>query len=357
MDNGKSLAETEITIKQSLAIANKVVEAIEADERITSSCNLSSHALRDRLPEICQTIIQAIVTMSLPEVEQNTLSLLTLDLGSRGNKHGYVRSVQKFNPEELVREFFLLKQVAIGELKPQLTANPETTLEKISKIDSIVNRIMENSFQSYVDVQKRQLEDLHQQVFLTQQELTCLIAGHQENLSYLVHEIKNPLTSIIGYCDLFLRQQQQSEPISNLKHIRQVLHQARKVLRLINDTNEISSYKQGNFPIRKQSVNICALLEVITLGLKSSIEAKQLKLVTSCNPNRLVIYSDSLRIQQIVTNLLINAIRYTQRGEINLSCRITDSNLLEIKVADTGIGISDADREYIFEPYFRGQNS
>ena len=83
MDNGKSLVETEISVKQSLAIANKVVEAIEADERITSSCSLSSRALRDHLPEICQVIIKAIAPAALVEVEQNNLSLFTLDLGSR----------------------------------------------------------------------------------------------------------------------------------------------------------------------------------------------------------------------------------------------------------------------------------
>lgn len=258
MDNGKSLVETEISVKQSLAIANKVVEAIEADERITSSCSLSFRALRDHLPEICQVIIKAIAPPAFTEVEQNNLDLF-IDLGSRGNKHGYVRSVQEFNPEELVREFFLLKQVIVRELKPQLSADPETTLEKISTIDLVINRVMENTFQSYVEIRQRQLEDLRQQIFLTKQELTRLVASHQESLSYLVHEIKNPLTSIIGYSDLFLRQQQQSDPISNLEHIQQVLQQGRQVLRLINDTNEISFYQRGNFPIRKQAVDICAL--------------------------------------------------------------------------------------------------
>ena len=75
----------------------------------------------------------------------------------------------------------MLKQVIIRELKPQLSADPETTIEKISAIDLVINRLMENSFQSYVDVRQRQLEDLRQQIFLTKQELTRLVAGHQES--------------------------------------------------------------------------------------------------------------------------------------------------------------------------------
>lgn len=357
MNNDEDLVETEvISIKQSLAIANKVVKAIEADERITSCCNLNSRALRDHLPEICQTIVEAISSPAIKK-EHRKSNLCTFDLDGRGTKHGYVRSVQEFSPEELVREFFILKQVLITELKPQLSTDPETIIDKMTSIDLAINRIMENSFQSYIAVRKRQLEDLRQQIFLTKQELNRLVADRQESLSYLVHEIKSPLTSIIGYSDLFLRQQQQSEPISNLGHIQQVLQQGRKVLRLVNDTNEISFDKQENFPIRIRPVDVCALLEDIILGLKPSIEAKQLRLITSCNPNKLIINSDSLRIQQIITNLLINAIRYTKAGEINLSCRTIDSKLLEIRVADTGIGVSHAEREHIFKPFFRGQKS
>ncbi|MEM9509559.1 MAG: ATP-binding protein, partial [Cyanobacteria bacterium P01_E01_bin.35] len=84
---------------------------------------------------------------------------------------------------------------------------------------------------------------------------------------------------------------------------------------------------------------------------------KNLKLITSCNPQKLMVKSDSLRIQQIITNLLINAIRYTPQGSVEVTCRKVDAKLLEIKVADTGIGIAPSEQKRIFEPYVRGQNS
>ena len=350
------------TVKQdcgknySLAIAAKLIEAIEEDDLITSSCSLSSRALRDNLPEICQTVVEAVISANSETDLDNPLP--QLDRVGQGTKHGYVRSTQNFKIEELVREFSLLKRVAIEELKPLLlNYSSETVIEKLSSIDRAIDRIVENSFQSYATVRKRQLDDLRQQVFLTKQELTRLIAAHQESLSYLVHEIKNPLTSIIGYSDLFIRQQQQEDTIGNLSHIQQVLQQGRKVLRLVNDTSEISAFKEGNFQVRAREVDICALLENITLCLKASIEAKQLKLVTSCQPERLIINSDSLRLQQIITNLLINAVRYTKVGKIELSCRLIDIKQLEIRVADTGIGISKTEQKRIFEPYFRSQQS
>lgn len=340
----------------SSAIAEKLIQAIERDDLIASSCSLSSRALRDHLPEICQTVVETVISAN-SEVEHDNPLPEIAQIG-QGSKHGYVRSTQDFKIEELVREFSLLKQVAIEELTPYLlNYSPKKVIEKLTSVDRAIDRIVENSFQSYATVRKRQLDDLRQQVFLTKQELTRLIAAHQESLSYLVHEIKNPLTSIIGYSDLFIRQQQQEDSLGNLEHIQQVLQQGRKVLRLVNDTSEISAFKEGNFQVRPKEVDICVLLENITLCLNASIEAKQLQLITSCQPERLIVNSDSLRIQQIITNLLINAIRYTQVGKIELSCRLIDIEQLEIRIADTGIGISESEQKRIFEPYFRGQHS
>lgn len=83
------------------AIAKKLLEAIEQDEQIASSNSLSLQAVRDNLPAICQTIIEAIA--------ENNLSLLATRADNQGSQHGYTRFRQDFNPEEIVREFFLLK--------------------------------------------------------------------------------------------------------------------------------------------------------------------------------------------------------------------------------------------------------
>ena len=337
-------------VENSEAIAEKLIEAIKQDEQITSSCSLSFAAVQDNLPAICQTVVQAI--------SNHNLSLLAVCEQNQGSYHGYVRSKQDFEPEEIAREFFLLKQIVLAQVKPQLlTSSPETIFAEIALIDLVIERVMNNSFQTYAEAKKHQIDNLHQQIFLTNRELTRLIEVHQGSLSYLAHEIKNPLTSIIGYSDLFLRQQKNDNSISNLQHIQQVLRQGRKVLRLINDTLEISSYSEGKLRLQKQKFDVCSLIENIALGLKSSVEAKNLKLVINCSPTPLEIKSDSLRLEQIITNLLINAIRYTSSGSIELTCSFVTPELLEIKVADTGVGISKLDRERIFEPYFRSQQS
>jgi signal transduction histidine kinase len=337
------------------AIAEKLIDTIERDRKIPSSSYLGYSAIEDSLPTICQIILQAIADKNLSLVTPSQLEI--------SERHGCVRSEQEFNPEEIVREFYLLKQIILAELRPQLlNCSPEEILQKLAFVDEAIEEVMENSFQSYAKNQQYQLEKLHQQIFLTNQELTRLIEDRQNNISYLTHEIKNPLTSIIGYSDLFIRQQQllcaeNNSSISNLSHIHQVLQQGRKVLRLVNDSLEISSYQQGILKLRWQKVNVCKLVEDITFGLKSSIEAKQLDLVTECLPEPLEIETDSLRLQQIITNLLVNAIRYTPSGKIELTCHQIKSHILEIKITDTGVGIPESEQKRIFEPYFRSTKS
>jgi signal transduction histidine kinase len=341
------------------AIANKLIQAIEKDEQIKTTEHLSFTGIKDSIPEICQTVMVAIA--------KNNLNLLNTNPKKQGGKHGYVRSRQDFKPEELAREFFLLKQIIIAELKPQLiTYSPEIIVEKMRLIDVVVNHIMENSFQTYSEHRKQQEESLCRQIFLTNQELNQLIEEHQDNISYLTHEINNPLTSIIGYSELFLRQPfkcgEKNNAVVNIDYIEKVLQQGKKILRIMKDTVELFSCSKKNFQLKIQKIDVGDLLESIVFSLHPSIEAKQLELYTHYSPQPLEIKSDSLRLQQIITNLLINAIRYTpSAGKIELTCELicqsANQNALEIIVADTGIGISKQDQKHIFKPYFRSKKS
>ena len=337
--------------KQGQTIADRLIEAIEKDGKIASTYSLSVQAVRNNLPAVCETIIKAIA--------DNDLSLVGVAEIDQGSKHGITRSAQDFKPEEIVREFFLLKQIILAESKPQLLeSSPAEILKRLALIDLTINQVMENCFENFAKCRKQQIDNLHQQIFLTNQEISRLLADRQDSFDYLVHEIKNPLTSIIGYSDLYLRQQRQNDiATANLEHIQQVLSQGRNVLRLINDTLEISDCQKGDLKLRIKEIDICLLLEDIIISLKPTLEAKKLKLVSSCSAEKLVIESDPLRLQQIITNLLTNAIRYTARGTITLSCSQTARNDLEIKITDTGSGIDCQNRDRIFEPYFRSDLS
>ncbi|MEL6496223.1 MAG: sensor histidine kinase [Cyanobacteria bacterium J06623_7] len=345
------MVDRNFSLDDSDSIAVRLIQAIQQDSTITSSDFLTQEAIRDNLPALCRTVVRAIA-------EHNVDFMVIAEVDGE-QKHGVNRLAQNFTLEEITREFFLLKKIIIERLKPQLLERSVTeAIDSMALVDLIINRIMDNCFESYAAARQVQVEALHQQIYFTNQEIRRLVVDHQDNLEYLAHEIKNPLTSIIGYSDLYLRQQKEyAATTNNLKHIKQVLQQGRNALRIVNDSVELAEYQQGNFKLKVGRIEICTLLEDIVLSLKSDVEAKNIHLITACNPENLVIKTDYLRLQQIVTNLLTNAIRYTIAGTIEVICNRVEENLLEIKVADTGVGIAPQHRDRVFEPRFRSNLS
>jgi hypothetical protein len=205
-----------------------------------------------------------------------------------------------------------------------------------------------------------ELEHLQSQLTLNNQELTRLVRANQDNLSHLAHELKSPLTSIIGYSDLFLRQQQQKNEVkdtfANLEHIERVLRSGRQLLRLINDALEISRYEAGQMKLQPAATDVCALINDVIEMLEPMARAKELQMLVNCDRAPEQVVTDALRLQQILTNLVSNAIRYSNSGTVKVTCQVLNDNSWVIAVSDTGVGIAPKDQEHIFEPYVRGDS-
>jgi hypothetical protein len=103
--------------------------------------------------------------------------------------------------------------------------------------------------------------------------------------------------------------------------------------------------------------DVRSLIDDVFEMLKPLADAKELEMVVNCDRAPEKVLSDPLRLQQIVTNLLSNAIRYTQSGTIKLTCQILSDNRWAIAVSDTGIGIAPEDQPCVFDPFFRAGDS
>jgi hypothetical protein len=201
---------------------------------------------------------------------------------------------------------------------------------------------------------------LQNQLQLTNQELTRLVRASQDNLSHLAHELKTPLTSIIGYSELFLRQRNNSklkDSVPNLAHIDKVLSNGRRLLRLINDTLEITRYEAGRIKLQLTATNVRSAIGTVVEIIEPLAKEKNLELVVECDPVLDRVMTDYLRLQQIITNLASNAIRYTQAGTITIKTKLLSDKHWSICITDTGIGIASEDCDRIFMPYFRADNS
>ncbi|MBD2676125.1 MULTISPECIES: HAMP domain-containing sensor histidine kinase [Nostoc] len=343
MDFSQFLAEKTDTI------LDKWVRAVRKDQRIESADDLSYTAIKNHIPNV----LKAMVTVLSKSEDNDIQSIIVASF-----EHGAIRAEQGFDATEIAREYHLLRTVIFDTIHADLLkGTPAEIIRSMRLIDAIVDEAIARCFKSYLEERLRELRQLQTSLTLHNQELTRLISANQEYISQLAHELKHPLTSIIGYSDLFLRQQRRKSKVkdnyTNLEHIERVLRNGRQLLHLINDVLELSRYDAGQIKLQLAPTNVPELINNVYEMLEPLAVEKNLQIVVDCDRAPQELITDSFQLQQIVTNLISNAIRYTESGTIIVMCQVLEKQRWAIAVSDTGIGIAPEDQGQIFEPYFR----
>jgi signal transduction histidine kinase len=340
--------------EKSQTIVDRWVETVYQDEQIEATKELTFKAVRDSLPKVLEALA-TVLAVSEPS-DLTTLKDASLE-------HGRLRAEQGFEPDEIAREYRLLRHVIFSEMESDLVQGaPTEILRAVRLIDMVIDEAIARCFNSYTDGRLQELKQLQSQLSLTNQELTRLVRASKDNLAQLAHELKTPLTSIIGYADLFLRQQRQRElkpkdSYPNLENIEQVLRSGRLLLRLINDALEISRYDAGKMKLQPALTGVKDLINPVIELVEPLASSKELSLTVDYDRAPDQVTTDPLRFQQILTNLLSNAIRYTETGFIHLECWELPNQQWAISVSDSGIGMTRESQKSIFEPYFQVESS
>lgn len=340
---------SQLVIDKIDTIADEWVAAVRQDRQIESANNLPRTAIQNHIVLVLQAMATVISKYQSSEIQP----ILDASL-----HHGVLRAEQGFEPTEIAKEYRLLRQVIFATLEAELVqAKPLEVIRVVRIIDATIDEAIAQCFKSYVDERLRELDRVQSHLQLTNQELTRLVRANQDNLSHLAHELKNPLNSIIGYSDLFLRQERKKYEVkdtyTNIEHIERVLRNGRHLLSLVNDALEVSRYEAGKMNLQVVPTSIRFLIENVVEMLEPAAREKQLPIIVNCDRAPDKIFTDGLRLQQIMTNLVSNAIRYTETGNININCQTISDREWELLVADTGIGIAEEDQKLVFDPYYR----
>jgi signal transduction histidine kinase len=330
-------------------IIAKWVVAVREDRQIESADDLSYTAIKNHIPDV----FKAMVTVLSQSQESDIKSIVTASW-----QHGLLRAEQGFDPSEIAREYRLLRKVIFDTIEADLLqGTPGEIIRSMRLIDAVIDEAIARCFHSYVGERLRELEHLQASLALHNEELTRLVTSNEDKLSQLAHELKHPLTAIIGYSDLFLRQQKREvarrDNTVNIEHIERVLRNGRHLLRLINNVLELSRYEAGKIQLQPTPINIRDLINNVCEMLEPLAAEKNLSILVNWVQAPSEIITDGFQLQQIITNLVSNAIRYTESGNISIVCEAVDDQKWAIAVSDTGIGIAEKDQIKIFEPYFR----
>ncbi|WP_132434324.1 sensor histidine kinase [Natronoflexus pectinivorans] len=177
-------------------------------------------------------------------------------------------------------------------------------------------------------------------------------------LANMSHEIRTPMNAIIGFSDIILKEKMSSKEAE--KYLKMILKSGESLLNLINDIIDISKIESGQIQIKPETFDLHTLLQNIEMVAKTLITSKKKNIafvVKKGNTKKnFFIESDPHRIEQVIYNLINNAIKFTNSGSIELAYFINNDRQIEFSVTDTGVGIALEDQSVIFERFRQAEN-
>lgn len=169
-------------------------------------------------------------------------------------------------------------------------------------------------------------------------------------LASMSHELRTPLNSIIGFTGILLQEMAGPLEPEQKKQLNMVKGSAAHLLELINDVLDISKIESGRLEVFGDAFKIDLLIVMAVSSLRPFAEKKGLELEYSVPDDLPELHSDKRRVEQVLLNLINNAIKFTEAGKIQIICTNMDDSLT-IEVIDTGIGIKPDDLKYVFETF------
>lgn len=187
-----------------------------------------------------------------------------------------------------------------------------------------------------------------------QRQTEEIMESRHKLLLSVSHDIKAPLSSILGYIELM----QMEKPSENdMQRLDSMKFSAEHILSLLSNLLDFSSLDQGKQHVSRAVFNVSELSDQLTNMFKPIAENKQLKFYYHKNiTNDLYVNSDALKIRQVVSNIISNAIKYTIEGEIHFGVYLVNNKLV-FNVIDQGIGIPNDKIEEMFKPFSKAENN
>ncbi len=203
--------------------------------------------------------------------------------------------------------------------------------------------------------QNELLEEQRSRIARTAQELQRASALKDRFLASVSHELRTPMTVILGFTGTLLRGGQGELNAPQRESLERVQRNARMLLGLINDVLDISKIEAGKMEIVRQRIDVGVLLTQVRNDFSETANRKGLKLETEIAPGLETVTSDPGRLTQVFTNLVGNALKFTDQGSILVRAEPRGDDRWALIVADTGIGIPEEEQGTIFEEFRQGE--
>ena len=180
-----------------------------------------------------------------------------------------------------------------------------------------------------------------------------------EFLAMMSHELRTPLNSVIGFSNVMLSNRQGNLRERDLLYLRRIRAGGQHLLSLINEVLDLSKVEAGRMPVERAPIALDALVEDTIASFEGQIRDRPISLDAEIPPHLTPVMSDPAKLLQVLTNLIGNAIKFTERGRVlvRVSADPASRRPVRIDVVDTGIGIPSNRQQAIFEAFEQADSS
>ncbi|AKG24792.1 ATPase [Calothrix sp. 336/3] len=288
----------------------------------------------------CGVVAQERRPMGLQKVQERT-----------DNTTEFIRSVgiQAYYCCPLIAQGKLLGTLGFGSCcRSQFTQNEIGMMQAVC--DQVATALERASLIADLQAQTEQLREANRM--------------KDEFLAILSHELRSPLNAILGWAQL-LRSRKLSE-VQITKAIETIERNAKAQTQLIEDLLDISRMIRGQLQLNVKNCDLMRIIEAALDTVNLAAQAKDIHLITRLDPRATMITGDSDRLQQVIWNLLSNAIKFTpQGGNVTIELTVTSPessaksrpHLAQLRVIDTGIGITAEFLPYVFDRFRQADSS
>lgn len=195
---------------------------------------------------------------------------------------------------------------------------------------------------------------LYQEMVAQRDKAERASRAKDEFVAILGHELRNPLTPVVGWTRILKNHGTILEDPVLTEGVRTMDKNAAALTRLVSDCLDLARISEGKIQIERNSVDLNQVVTATVAGIREIAAEHGLRVETSLSPAPVPILGDAMRLEQVVMNLLTNAVKYTERDGVISIRTLTVDEQAEVEVNDTGSGIDPAFLEQIFEPYRQG---
>jgi signal transduction histidine kinase len=186
-------------------------------------------------------------------------------------------------------------------------------------------------------------------------QLEELLKMKSEFLTVASHQLRTPTSITRGYLSILVEDKDKLPAKEKELYLENAWQGINRLERIIHDLLSVTELEGGKYSLDIKPVELTELVSGIVEEIRPLAEEKKLKLVYRKPRELLTVIADENKIREVIKNLVDNAVHYTEEGSVDVFVKAIDSHWLEIKVKDTGIGLSDNDKKHLFGKFMRGE--